>query len=315
MAKFRYRMQSILEIKKKLEEQAKNEFAAARAALNEEEDKLEQLKKRKEAYEDEGRALRENTLNIMDIIENKEALLRMDEFIADQQLNVKRAQDRMEEARLALQTAMQESKTQEKLREKAFEQFVKEENARESKEIDELVSYTYGRQESIGESILSSEVGDVMTPEEAKAEKQRLKEEKKQLKKEQKDQKKAARARAKEIASQEADLADEEETGSGSVFLVTFIIVLIWIAILCLVVKLDLGGFGSNVLTPVLKDVPVVNLILPKNSDTEVPADDSQSYGGYSSLQEAVDYIKELELELERAKSANTENTDRRFPS
>ena len=145
MAKFRYRMQSILEIKKKLEEQAKNEFAAARAALNEEEDKLEQLKKRKEAYEDEGRTLRENTLNIMDIIENKEALLRMDEFIADQQLNVKRAQDRMEEVRLALQTAMQESKTQEKLREKAFEQFVKEENAKESKEIDELVSYTYGR--------------------------------------------------------------------------------------------------------------------------------------------------------------------------
>lgn len=145
MAKFRYRMQSILEIKKKLEEQAKNEFAAARAALNEEEDKLEQLKKRKEAYEDEGRALRENTLNIMDIIENKEALLRMDEFIADQQLNVKRTQDRMEEARLALQTAMQESKTQEKLREKAFGQFVKEENKRESKEIDELVSYTYGR--------------------------------------------------------------------------------------------------------------------------------------------------------------------------
>lgn len=145
MAKFRYRMQSILEIKKKLEEQAKNEFAAARAALNEEEDKLEQLKKRKEAYEDEGRALRENTLNIMDIIENKEALLRMDEFIADQQLNVKRAQDRMEEARLVLQNAMQESKTQEKLREKAFEQFVKEENKRESKEIDELVSYTYGR--------------------------------------------------------------------------------------------------------------------------------------------------------------------------
>jgi flagellar FliJ protein len=145
MAKFKYRMQSILEVKKKLEEQAKNEFAAARAVLNEEEEKLEQLKKRKEAYEDEGRALRENTLNIMDIIENKEALLRMDEFIADQQLNVKRAQDRMEEARLALQNAMQESKTQEKLREKAFEQFVKEENKRESKEIDELVSYTYGR--------------------------------------------------------------------------------------------------------------------------------------------------------------------------
>ena len=38
---------------------------------------------------------------------------------------------------------MQESKTQEKLREKAFEAFVKEENAKEAKEVDELVSYNY----------------------------------------------------------------------------------------------------------------------------------------------------------------------------
>jgi flagellar FliJ protein len=43
---------------------------------------------------------------------------------------------------------MQESKTQAKLREKAFEAFLKEENAKESKEIDELVSYTYGQKKS-----------------------------------------------------------------------------------------------------------------------------------------------------------------------
>jgi len=133
-------LQDVLEVRRALDVLSV-ELACERIS----EDKLEQLKKRKEAYEDEGRALREDTLNIMDIIENKEALLRMDEFIADQQLNVKRAEDRMEEARLALQTAMQESKTQDKLREKAFEQFMKDENARESKEIDELVSYTYGR--------------------------------------------------------------------------------------------------------------------------------------------------------------------------
>lgn len=145
MAKFIYRMQGILEVKKKLEEQAKNEFASERAALNEEEEKLVKLQKRKADYEEQGRRLRENTLNIMDIIENKEALLRMDEFIDEQRLAVKRAEDRMEKAREALQQAMQESKTQEKLREKAFEEFMKEENARESKEIDELVSYTYGR--------------------------------------------------------------------------------------------------------------------------------------------------------------------------
>lgn len=145
MSKFVYRMQSILEVKKKLEEQARNDFAAARVRLTEEEEKLQILLDRKEAYEQKGRELRESALNVMEIIENKEAILRMDEFATQQRLAVKRAEDLLEEARVALQNAMQESKTQEKLREKAFEAFVKEENAKEAKEIDELVSYTYGK--------------------------------------------------------------------------------------------------------------------------------------------------------------------------
>lgn len=150
-----------------------------------------------------------------------------------------------------------------------------------------------------------------LTPEQAKAEKARLKEEKKKLQNDQKAQKKEAKKRAKEIAQQEADLYDEEdEQTGGSVFLVTFVIVLIWIAILCLVIKLDLGGFGSNVLTPILKDVPVVNLILPKQSNASVSEDEAGAYGGYSDLKEAVDYIHELELELERANANNSTSSD-----
>ena len=148
-----------------------------------------------------------------------------------------------------------------------------------------------------------------LMPEDAKLEKQRLKEEKKKFKEEQKAQRKEAKARAKEIADRQADL-DEEEGSTGSVFLVTFVIVLIWIAILCLVVKLDFGGFGSNVLTPILKDVPVLNLILPNNTDVVIDEEEGDAYGGYSSLQEAVDYIKELELELERAQSAGETSAD-----
>lgn len=149
-----------------------------------------------------------------------------------------------------------------------------------------------------------------LTPKDAKLEQQRLKEEKKKLKSEQKAQRKAAKARAKEIASQEAELMEDEESGSGSVFLVTFIIVLVWIAILCLIVKLDFGGFGSNILTPILKDVPVLNLILPSNKEVVVQEGESEVYGGYDNLRDAVDYIKELELELERAQSAQTDSSD-----
>ncbi len=145
MAKFIYRMQSILEIKVKLEEQAKTEFAAAKMHLDEEEEKLQILLNRKADYEEQGRTLRRDSLKVMEIIENKEAINRMEEFILFQQKRVMQAREQLEAARERLQEAMQESKTHEKLREKAFEAFIHEENAREAKEVDELTSYTHSR--------------------------------------------------------------------------------------------------------------------------------------------------------------------------
>lgn len=90
--------------------------------------------------------------------------------------------------------------------------------------------------------------------------------------------------------------------------MVTVVIVIIWVAILCLLIKLDVGGFGSGVLAPVLKDVPVINKILPV--DSTVTTDDGESYGGYTSLREAVDYIKELELQLEDAQAASSVDSE-----
>lgn len=145
-------------------------------------------------------------------------------------------------------------------------------------------------------------------PIDKKAEKKRLKEERDKIKSDRKAQKKEAKQRAREISEQEAKLAEDEEAGGVSVFLVTVVIVVIWVAILCLLIKLDVGGFGSGVLAPVLKDVPVVNKILP--ADTTVTTDDEESYGGYTSLREAVDYIKELELQLEEAQAASTVDSE-----
>ncbi|MDE6320164.1 MAG: hypothetical protein K2M22_10785 [Lachnospiraceae bacterium] len=145
-------------------------------------------------------------------------------------------------------------------------------------------------------------------PIDKKAEKKRLKDERNKIKSDRKAQKKEAKQRAKEIAEQEAKLAEDEEAGGVSVFLVTVVIVLIWVAILCLLIKLDVGGFGSGVLAPVLKNVPVVNKILP--ADSTITTDDEESYGGYTSLREAVDYIKELELQLEDAQAASTVDSE-----
>lgn len=61
----------------------------------------------------------------------------------DKERNVKKAEDMLEVKRVALNELMKERKTHEKLRDKKFEDFQKEEKDNESKEIDQLVSFTY----------------------------------------------------------------------------------------------------------------------------------------------------------------------------
>ena len=126
-----------------------------------------------------------------------------------------------------------------------------------------------------------------------------IKEERKRLKAEQKAQKKEAKKRAKELADQEAEL--EEEGSNIPIFLTTVAIVGIWLLILCVLIKLDVGGFGSSVLTPLLKDVPVVNKILPSETPLGQEGEEVEDeYAGYSNLKEAVEQIKLLELQLEQ---------------
>lgn len=139
-----------------------------------------------------------------------------------------------------------------------------------------------------------------------KAEKKRLKDEKKKLKQEQKTQRKEAKQRAKELALEEANLSDDEESGGFSVFLVTAIIILVWLGIIGLLIKLDVGGFGSQVLAPVLSDVPVLNKILPESEETESTT--GEDYGGYSNLKDAVNDVESLKVQLESAQA--TVNAD-----
>lgn len=148
MARFHYSMQSILDIKLKMETQAKQDFSTARAALDKEEELLRQLIDRKRGYEARAAQLLSGNLDLQEIEENKAAILSMDGFIADQRERVALAEERLEQARRRLTEVMQERKTHENLKEKAFEQFMTEENRREGKEVDELTSYVYGQRRS-----------------------------------------------------------------------------------------------------------------------------------------------------------------------
>lgn len=97
------------------------------------------------------------------------------------------------------------------------------------------------------------------------------------------------------------ELDEDKESGKGVLALVTVLIVIIWLGIIAILIKTDVGGFGSTVLYPVLKDVPYINKILPNQDDATYGTTDTQYQ--YSSLDDAIDRIKELELQLDEAQN------------
>lgn len=143
MAKFIYRMQNILDIKYKLEEQAKQQYLEVRMRLNHAIDELNLLSRRKNAYFDTYRELVSNELLVIEIEECKNSILIMDEYIANQQMMVSEIEKELAQAEAVLRESMKERKIHEKLKENEFETFLQGINLEEAKEIDELVSYQY----------------------------------------------------------------------------------------------------------------------------------------------------------------------------
>lgn len=143
MAKFRYRMQNILDVKIKLESQAKIAYGIANQKYMEEQKKLQEIILRRNSYE---KVLKESMLGTIDVRQVSHAradVNTMKTLMRRQMIEVHKAELAMEDARKKLNEIMMERKTHEKLKEKAFEQFKEELKAEESKEIDQLVSYTY----------------------------------------------------------------------------------------------------------------------------------------------------------------------------
>ena len=139
MAKFVYRMQNILDLKIKMEEQRKAEYGLANARLRKEEDKLRELIIRKAGYEKQARELVQGTIDVHKIHTCKHA-------IDTQMIEVHVAEKNVELARSKLNQVMIERKTYEKLREKAFEEFKQEVAYEENRMVDELVSYNYHKE-------------------------------------------------------------------------------------------------------------------------------------------------------------------------
>lgn len=183
MAKFIYRMQNILNIKYKLEESAKQEYAEARQALAAEEQKLDALKKRKQGYYEAYQASIQGRLDFLEIEENANSMDILDMMIEEQ-------------------------------------------NA---------------------------------------------------------------------MAKNKREKGENSGSNKGVGILIGVLIVITWLSVMCLLIKCDVGGFGSRVLRPVFKDVPVINKILPDASDEEVAIESDYPY---TNLEDALKHIADQDAAI-----------------
>ena len=148
MARFVYRMQSVLNIKQQTENQTKMEFAVAQAELNKQLNILQEYIDRKAAYLQEAEDLRnDESLKLQDILDNQYATAQMDVMIKHQSMVVQKEEQKVERVRIKLTRNIQERKMQETLRDRAFAEFLEEQKQEEAKENDQRTSFTYGQRQ------------------------------------------------------------------------------------------------------------------------------------------------------------------------
>ncbi|MGN0506784.1 MAG: flagellar export protein FliJ [Lachnospiraceae bacterium] len=147
MAKFVYKMQSLLNIKEKLEEQEKTAYGLARMQLTEEEEKLYELQTKRAYYVEQKRLAMSSAIKVTELARTEQAIRSTDIMIEEQQAVVAKARRILEAARIRLENAMKERKIQEKLKEKALDVFKQELEAEEQKEINELVTFRHGNRQ------------------------------------------------------------------------------------------------------------------------------------------------------------------------
>lgn len=160
-----------------------------------------------------------------------------------------------------------------------------------------------------------ADIGMPMSPfEDQKAAKAKLKADKLEYRKKLKEQRKADKEKLHEFAERTAELSGDDAGGLATI-VITFFIVLIWLAIMALLIKFNVGNFGSDIMAPLIKDIPVINAILPKEArnDADAKIDEPIDFstegseaGGIQTIDEANAYIKRLEKALQDEMNQNS---------
>ncbi|CBH21857.1 putative Flagellar export protein FliJ [Acetoanaerobium sticklandii] len=138
---FRFKLQRILDLKLKQEDEKKNQIATLMQAIKTKEDELEALKSEKKHKEFSLNDSRKKGISILEIRNINQYLLFLDKKINTVKFEISSLESNLEQKRLEYLELQKERKTFEKLKEKDYEKYLYSEKKEEEKMIDQIVTF------------------------------------------------------------------------------------------------------------------------------------------------------------------------------
>ena len=143
MAKFKFKLQPILNLKFQIEDNLKNKLGKAMAELERQKLALSRMEHKKEQTIQEFREKSSRRITVRKLMEYNTYIAFLNEKIILQKENVNFARNNVDKIRGELIKAVQERKILDKLKEKKYELFLEEQLKDEQKLNDEIVSYRH----------------------------------------------------------------------------------------------------------------------------------------------------------------------------
>lgn len=143
MGKFVFKLQAVLNLKKQIESNLKNELGKAVQELERQKQILKDIESERDEYIGEIKSKSSSGISVGLLREYNSYLSLLKDRMDLQKNNIICAQKNVDKCREELVKAVQERKMMEKLREKKYEEHIKEQQKMEQKIIDEIASFNY----------------------------------------------------------------------------------------------------------------------------------------------------------------------------
>lgn len=143
MPRFQFRLQQFLGVKEQIESQKELEYAKAIRTLEEEKQKLADFINRKDDAVENLRKSVAKKISPFEIRRYNNNIERLKHQIRVQEERVEAAKNFVEQKRQELVQAMKERKALEIVKDKQREEFLKEQDMAERKQVDELISFKH----------------------------------------------------------------------------------------------------------------------------------------------------------------------------